>query len=513
MIYSAADIRSISCDQPKTDLKAIYFQGTFDPVHKGHISALEAAIDALKPDFSVVVTDDEENNRKPNRKSWSVRLKMVQKAFQNCGKIYISAMPRDRLRMELLKIAKVYTLIGSDVLSFYKTKKDILFDGICVCLRASEDGAEKESIQGKEVVYVTPKIQNISSTKIRKTLADNPSVYEMEDNENTLIEGLPAKVARFIVKNKIYSPFKVQPADAIMQRIHSFITKRYGEPASLVDLTATGEGGLSGDLTLIAATEKEKIFIKIFVKATHKTDFQHELNGNKLLNQMSLKHSQAPTITWAKSKRDFSHIGMPFIPLMDMRKQYQLLSIGELEESKFIESCFTAGRAMSELHASSSSEIRPAKIDKEITKHVLRFEECLPKISKKSPDDAKQLADLFYKAIGQFKRNPGVHTYVHGDANPANFFVDGNGNVKLIDLGRLSLYRDKQEKPSGFPGEDLNRFLYSLDWLKSRLPMAEEIIYRAQKAFIDGYGEFATKITPEAQAFYSTYWFIRTLAI
>lgn len=171
------------------------FGGTFNPVHKGHVNALQRVLEKVSLDKVIVLPDRIPPHKSAeNLVSGEDRLKMCQMAFSSIanaevsdwelmgeGKSYSvitlrhfhSVYPSDRL----------YFIMGSDMLlsfdKWYMYEEILSLTGLICVSRCTEDTdklescAEKFRSLGGEVVIVPVEPFEISSSQIREMLKKN----------------------------------------------------------------------------------------------------------------------------------------------------------------------------------------------------------------------------------------------------------------------------------------------------------------------------------------------------
>jgi hypothetical protein len=383
----------------------------------------------------------------------------------------------------------VIHLVGSDTWPFY-SKKETPFTHICVSLR-DRAPIEPQEIKGKEVTFIVPPLLGCSSTKIRKYLKQHPEHYQ----NGSPLEHLDSKVLDYVRSTKLYYRSPEEHLSRVKDKIKKHLKEVYKiNEKELICLNDVGQGGNSGDLTFVS----NQYFIKAFVRGTHQTDLMNEVGGNKFLNSLSLTWCSAINPLWEVNKSSYSHMGLPFVEKRDLAKVFKSLNGDEL-----VSMCLYVGRALSELHHSHHFTIQPSRLEEETKKLNARAQHCLVRSSNMTNEQ-------FEHSYREFLTNPGVHTYVHGDANLSNFIVDPEtGHVIFLDLNRFFKLRTDEGSPLGFPAEDYYRFYYGLSWLNQSFPIPASTLNNAQKAFERGYQCYPSLITPQAHTYFSLYWQLR----
>lgn len=171
------------------------FGGTFNPVHKGHVSALKKILSAVSLDRVLVLPD-----RIPPHKSaeglvsGSDRLEMCRIAFSNVENTEISdwelknegksySVITLRHFHEVFPEDKLYFIMGSDMLasfeSWYRYEEILTLCSLICVSRSQEDTerlegyADKLRAKGGEVIIVPVEPFEISSSQIRDMLKKN----------------------------------------------------------------------------------------------------------------------------------------------------------------------------------------------------------------------------------------------------------------------------------------------------------------------------------------------------
>lgn len=171
------------------------FGGTFNPVHKGHVSALKKILSAVSLDRVLVLPD-----RIPPHKSaeglvsGSDRLEMCRIAFSNVENTEVSdwelknegksySVITLRHFHEAFPEDKLYFIMGSDMLasfeSWYRYEEILTLCSLICVSRSQEDTdrlegyADKLRAKGGEVIIVPVEPFEISSSQIRDVLKKN----------------------------------------------------------------------------------------------------------------------------------------------------------------------------------------------------------------------------------------------------------------------------------------------------------------------------------------------------
>ena len=176
-------------------MKIALFGGTFNPVHLGHINALERIMDKIHFDKVIVMPDRiPPHKQADNLASGEDRLEMCRLAFEDIkgvtvsdyelkqtGKSY-SVLTLRHLK-KLYPDDRLYFIMGSDMLLSFEEwycYEEILSLCTLVCVARNdkdndclENYADKLKCKGGEVIIVPIEPFEISSTEIREKLKKN----------------------------------------------------------------------------------------------------------------------------------------------------------------------------------------------------------------------------------------------------------------------------------------------------------------------------------------------------
>lgn len=509
-----------SCKIPRDYQKPIiYYQGSFDPTHEGHLSALETAMKATQATFAVIMIDDVNNPNKPERSSWEVRREIAVRTFGHLENVCISDKPREETKHELLKNPHVIRLIGSDVWPTFSERTKIKFHELCLSARDPKEHSYPTILAGKNVLTITPPILGCSSSLIKNHLKSHPELYEQNAliPPGTILDRLSPFALDFILQNKVYYQSKEDLLNKTKKKIEKYVSEYVFKDKeftftcltenSLDPLYDIKSAGRSGDLTFLASYNGEKLFIKGYVKSSHLENCKNEVGGIELLHHLSLSWAKAVgSIHYKQNDETYSLIAVPYLEQPTLSQVFKSIHSPE-SEKRFIDMCFYVGRALSELHHNRSYPIRLDKLQEET--NVLN-ERTFARLKKHPPEKQAEFSSIISSSYEDFIKNPGPHTYVHGDANPANFIADEEkGTVYFLDLEHFFLKRSEDGNPLGLPAEDYYRFLENIPWLNEEGSISSSVVISAQEAFEKGYNTLPSHITPEAHRYFSNYWRIR----
>ena len=316
---------TISSISPPSRSTVIYFQGTFDPAHKGHASALEAAMTKINAAGAVVVVGDEPNPDKPDRSLIEIRREIARRNFAHLANVTVSDASQRETKQTLFAHNRVIALIGSDACPLYANRDKVRFDGFCVNLREQADSFDHSFLAGKEVVCVVPAVQGCSSSQIKDYLQSHPEIYEGGQIEpGTILDQLTPSARDFIIQNKLYYRSTEDRIHQFENEIGKLISDRIfqGKLCTCTCLTQffsknKKESGRSGDLTFSVACEDKKIFVKVYIRESHVLDCESERQGMELLNRLSLSWAKALRPIYSQIQSRESLVVVPYVDLPD----------------------------------------------------------------------------------------------------------------------------------------------------------------------------------------------------
>jgi len=194
----------------------LLFGGTFAPPHFGHVNAVEAAQEYFRPDRILIMPTAEPPHKiRDAVDTPEVRLEMCRAAFGHIEHCEVSSYEIDRGgisytvdTLEYLhgRYKKILLLCGSDMLltlDKWKNAERIFALASIVCMPRYDDDiksllskkAEYEENFGADVTVIESDILVLSSTKVRKLIADGSDLSAI----------LPAGVVNIIKRDGLYS--------------------------------------------------------------------------------------------------------------------------------------------------------------------------------------------------------------------------------------------------------------------------------------------------------------------
>ena len=186
------------------------FGGTFDPVHKGHLSIAESFLESgLIDQLWVLLTPYPPHKQQASQTSYEVRLEMLKKAFSGFEKLYVKTieneLPKPSYSVQTIQHLKknhpenkYYFCMGEDSLAQFNTWK--FYEKIieeCELLVARRPGISHSEVEDKilsRTHFVDHTPLDIASSQIREMVRSGESYTQM----------VPKSVAKVIEKEQLY---------------------------------------------------------------------------------------------------------------------------------------------------------------------------------------------------------------------------------------------------------------------------------------------------------------------
>jgi cytidyltransferase-like protein len=223
--------------------RVAFYVGTFDPIHKGHIAAMQHLLDIGEVDY-VVALPNNAAYHKPNRTNFSQRLESMQLALGDSPRILIpksastSKMPIALTTLKQLKKScpscNFYGVKGSDV-SFKRFSN--LIDEIALSdlkgwylyARSKADLPKlNKMFPSEKYKKLVSDFPELSSSKIKTILAENPDFYDLKnlDGVTPVDDFLPKPVQKYISENNLYRAPLVTRDGSVLPYLPSFDPKK-----------------------------------------------------------------------------------------------------------------------------------------------------------------------------------------------------------------------------------------------------------------------------------------------
>lgn len=536
--------------------RVLYYPGSFDPPHEGHVGAVREALIQTKADIAIVRADDSTNTWKPDRLAWEIRTEMLKRTFKDFNNVIVATIRKDQVK-EYLQDIYVIALIGSDIWPRYFEKTPASYVKEVVISSRGDSGDIPVIGYPLPITYIWPKIRDCSSTRIRHHLK-NRNLREVENL-------LSCDVIDLIVRNMLYLDAENR-GRFIREQIYRELDgkgdplpkdlRMQGRPVGSEklpkDLVSLSEKSISGDLTFLWSADAT-YFVKAFIYIGGSLEdrdplrrhhhplrrMDAEIRGLELMSRLNLTYGTAPKIIQFTRHEFGGYLVETCVKGEDLAtcgKNYD-------RQGEFGDMCYLVGQALHELHATKRSPIDIVHFETNFS-HKHRFGQWIIRMERKIKEFLEELRSLvntetftevktsLETTLTLYRGNPGDYTYVHGDANLGNFFVTlSNGSdlfqeaelpemgrsfvelstnrVTLVDLNSMGTALGEHDSPLGFPAYEYHQFLAStVHWgVTNNIP--EHIMKHASERFTQGYGICDT-FTREASDFYSVYWGLRS---
>ncbi|MDZ7757675.1 nicotinate (nicotinamide) nucleotide adenylyltransferase [Rhodohalobacter sp.] len=185
------------------------FGGSFDPVHHGHIEAVESFLNSdLIDEIWILLTPDPPHKTDQKKTDFEHRFTMLKLAFQESESTKISdienELPKPSYTLRTIHHLKekypeytFFLCLGEDSLqTFHKWHKydEILKE--CTLMVVDRPGSDHSDVNSnilEKTIFVDHKPVDISSTEIRQT------------SDSSSLDNLPDEVQNYIQKNNLYT--------------------------------------------------------------------------------------------------------------------------------------------------------------------------------------------------------------------------------------------------------------------------------------------------------------------
>lgn len=473
--------------------KILYYDGSFDPFHLGHLSALQKCIDLFQPDI-IFILAHEKNKYKPNLIDFSHRTQMIiltvgQLPYTTRKKIYVLNTPGENhaIKNELQrKFCNLALLMGTDSLRFFNFDRHQGVQKFFISVR--KDESIDNSIIHK-VIPFEPNITDCSSTKIRHLLKE---FYFGKSLTPELLNLIHYDVNLYIQINHLYYP-------------------SFGELIANIRCVLEDNFQTKEITPLFQSETRSKNYcfkigqniVKCFTKQTHYTDCVSEYEGIILLHQMNITFVPPQIRPNIQHFFHFSYLVTELIDNADVRSNFENCN-NDKEFTLLCQNFATIGSSLAELHSSQPLQLVEPTI---LQVHFEKLETKLKNVPL-TPDQFNHLMELKQK----YSENPGCHTLTHGDTNLGNFIITSN-KIYLLDLDRLN-HCNKMGN-CGFPCEDYFRFIASIHWFRkfsNNNYLTNHHINQLIQSFSQSYHkniEHKFQLTKQSIDFYSYYWQLR----
>lgn len=208
-ILDATQLIKIEKDIQRNPRVALYV-GSFDPVHAGHIEAIEATLREMNV-AAVVVLANNPNKGKPQRSSLQLRIQMLKIALQTKSSILISMLTPEEATEIVKKHANIIGILDSDqllnLLVKNKPPKQIVDQWFIVTRDADKDKIPViTQFFNKPVTFArvdSLKLQNYSSSYVRQFLSTHNDFYLGKEYNFNVLPLLPS-LQEYLRYNLLY---------------------------------------------------------------------------------------------------------------------------------------------------------------------------------------------------------------------------------------------------------------------------------------------------------------------
>ena len=524
--------------------RVVVFSGAFDPVHKGHQAAIDAAF-KNGADWVYVHLDAAYDSENPFKTPEQWRQLGLGKVFEKSERVITSPKPSSEVLNELgAKHVQLIRLIGSDVARsmdhlFKEGKKPFPEDEWWIVWRDSQNGDVRQrsfkfhsggqpQILHFQHLEVDPPLGAISSVEIRSKKDE-----EIKDQVDPIVLDWRKSFVYFTKYNSRQYAEKDALEKQIKARILDILRSRDfpSEELSVVSGASSGTQGISGNLIFLVKDRDgaTRYVAKVFVTKEKKTQFSDELESFKRLSQL-LKGSQLPQVIYSSGEteqtrmlNEYSMILMrvaPGISVEGLLRDFASASAGHKpQKMEIIKTAMSmVGEVIAQIHSYSSKE--KAVIDGEVERELNKDFPALKGLGNEAelgldPDFSTRLLQRVADISARFRENPGYLSLNHYDPSPSNFFylaVERDASL-LTSLDTGGLMRSiKGERAIGFPARDLYQFYSSFYFLTvhKKVGLSREEIQEAFQAFLASYdrvmNQTQTPVTREARNFFKAFW-------
>ncbi|MBQ5412229.1 MAG: nicotinate (nicotinamide) nucleotide adenylyltransferase [Oscillospiraceae bacterium] len=169
--------------------KLLFYGGSFDPPHMGHHRLLEAAINEIEPDITLVIPTGLSPFKDRCSTPFRDRVRMARLTFSDLKNVRVSTLEGRGWRSYTYKTVrkllkkypgrKLYMLIGSDMLSsfrYWRLYRRIMAKVVLVAgcrneeLDEFEHAADRLRKEGARIILLRFTPVEVSSTEIRRTV-------------------------------------------------------------------------------------------------------------------------------------------------------------------------------------------------------------------------------------------------------------------------------------------------------------------------------------------------------
>ncbi len=183
------------------------FGGSFDPVHKGHVSIAGAFLDSgIIDELLVLLTPKPPHKPDQNQASYAHRFEMLKLAFEGADRVRVSdleqSLPQPSYTLQAIEYLRknfpgtlFYLCLGEDSLAsfheWHRYRQILESVSLIVARRPGFDGSSIDPEILERTIFVDHTPVDISSTQIRSGKVSK--------------ETLPGKVVQYIRRHHLYA--------------------------------------------------------------------------------------------------------------------------------------------------------------------------------------------------------------------------------------------------------------------------------------------------------------------
>jgi cytidyltransferase-like protein len=460
--------------------------GSYDPPHNGHKAVIDKALEDCE---KVYVIYSDPNPYKPRRTDDKTRRAMLDALLKNNPQVDISKSSRFHLPKELREKypqSKIIGIMGSDGALHYAKMTSVpdhfkYIDGWKIIMRdGDKDEPMPESLGGKKVTVIRGvSDQGTSSTAVRDVLLKNPQFFE-SDAPIKRLPPVSKEVLEIIKKEKLY----YLPDKKIISAIND------GE--EVVKVT----NGLSGDRVY----KTGDIFAKAIIGSMAETNSLRKKKGMERLRSLQVPSLTTPEVLSLTHHTNFSLLKMTAASGQSLDDLMKACKTSQDALNNALLSTEIVGSAIAKIHQETlkvAKLLEQTKWDQyvavlhrttELLRNYPRFYQGL---------DIASYVEAVDSLIDEMQKESPKYCTSHGDADPANWFIDDN-QVTAIDCGDVA---------DDFAEKDYYEWLSVLRLVGNRHKLGNEEIIALQKAFEKGYNKIrARDINNVSARFFRIYW-------
>lgn len=526
------------------------YTGAFDPIHLGHDEVIRYAL-SHGIDYVIVVPDSKFNRYKPFITSVKLRNVLLNFLYRNEPSILTTTLTYDDVLDYLAKTKSEIThlaILGSD--NFIRhvhenTIPKLKADSWLIIPRDEDkDNLLLRDIQrfaGRPVFIADSQQltqQCYSSTKIRRMLRHHPEFYSGLFNPSLTELPLDHTVRDFIRDFKLYQkiPDEIAESNELIDHITKAIMQYLPQEESSQAYTITnaqqeGIESFSGNILFFVADASRKKIMTIKAFVTHAKNEQYDagLNALAVFNHLALKHSRPVKKIFSLQGSAFNLLGLEYIEGKSLDSLLKELNVkidsqqGAIIMQNITNVFYALGTALAELHTMNARTIEQPVVDSikkfvNLSHAIIDEIEINKNLIECADLDVKKLHAIKDQLIASMLQNPGYFSYLHGDAQPGNFFInDQHDTIVMIDVEGAAKYFDKDKQPIGFSAHEYFQCLSSIDLAAiNNVNLRFEDIKQIKDSFEAGYNAFLeerkiTLSTKQSLDFFKFYWTLRSI--